>query len=101
MGIASLVIMVSQLVSTFQTSKGLSDDIKHLREEIAQVKHEHAKYFVKKEELRTVVKKLDHMAGELVRINDQIERLRDTAFFDLETSHECSSPYQKALEVRL
>jgi hypothetical protein len=103
MGIASILIVVSQLASTFQTSKGISDDIRDLRAEIASVRKDHEKYFVKKEELGTVVVTLNRMTKELVRINQQIKTLRDTAYIDIDLDDMATSCFQEQLpgEIKL
>lgn len=91
MGIASAVIVLAQFLSTFQSSHNVSGEIRDLKRSIEHVKIEQEKYFVRKEELKTVVTKLDHLASELSRMNDQIKSMRkDYAMLELDGDEVCS-----------
>lgn len=90
MGLASAIIVIAQVLSNFQSSqslsKNVSDDILKLRKEFDQARIEHEQFFVKKEELKKVVAKLDSMNSKLKVINKQIEKLSGTDF----VKNECS-----------
>lgn len=81
MGIAGAIIVLSQVISNFQSSKSISEEFKDLKNQFIQLQLDQEKYFVKKSDMKKVVSQLDKMNEELSKINDQIESIRDTTAF--------------------
>lgn len=75
MGLTGAVIILCQVISSFQSSRNLSQEIDQLKSAFHEEKAEHEKYFVKKEELGEVSLKLDKMSKRLFVIQKQIKNL--------------------------
>lgn len=78
MGLAGAVIVLAQVISNFQSTRNLSNEIDQLKTEFHQVRSDQEQYFVKKEELKVVTVKLDSMSGQLSKIRNQIKSMTDS-----------------------
>ncbi len=83
MGLASVAVILSQVLSSFQSNRDLSKDIQQIRTEFHQIRDDQEKYFVRKEELRRVDEKLDLMNTQLAQIRVQIKKIGDIARFEM------------------
>lgn len=77
MGLTGAIIVLAQVLSSFQANRNLSQDIEDLKSQIHQAKEDRQKYFVKKEEFQAVVITLDKMADQLDDINKEIKSIKD------------------------
>ncbi len=73
------IILISQALTSFHSSHRLSKEMEAFKASFLQLKIDQEKFFVKKEELKTVVTKLDSVKKELTELNEQIKQA--------ETSH--------------
>lgn len=64
-GLAGAVIVLAQVLASFQSSKNLSEEMDKLRSDFRALKSEQEVYFVKREELNKVSIKLDKLAKQL------------------------------------
>ncbi len=87
MGIAGAIIVISQVLSQFQITRNTGKEVDELKQEFRQVKIDQEKYFVKKEEMRLVVNKLEQMASELASMTREIKSIREDGFLTLDLDH--------------
>lgn len=90
MGLAGAIIVLAQVLSSFQTSRNLSNEMDQLKSEFQIVRFEQEKYFVKKKELKNVIVKLDSMKVQLAGIRQQLRSIRHIALNDDDNIVGCS-----------
>ena len=88
MGITGAVIVIAQFLSSLQSSRVVTDDIRELRQDIEQVRVDHEKYYVKKEELQKVVAKIDQIHKKLTKIQSNTASLNSLS--SLASQNHCS-----------
>ncbi len=76
MGIAGAIIVLSQAVTSLQSSHSITDRIEQIKETIAVAKIEREQYFVRKTELATVMVKIDKMSENVSALKEQVSGLR-------------------------
>ncbi len=85
-GIAGAVIVLSQLLSSFQSSQTVTTQMGHLQEEFQQLKVDRELYFVRKADIVPLTEKLDKLNDKLISINENVSVikrfLKDNKFYD-------------------
>jgi len=81
-GIAGALIILSQAITSSQSSNSITNQIDELRNQLIQLKVDREQYFVRKDELKKVINKLDKMQVDIATINEQIKWLRHMAELD-------------------
>lgn len=89
MGIAGILLILSQIFSSYQSTEHLSNKINELQDAFEELKSNQEKYFVRKEELKKVVKKIDKMNEELVKLSKQIDSIASYDLYDREELFGC------------
>ncbi len=95
MGIAGILVVLSQILSSAQSQFSTSSEFKELRASFERLRNEQDQFFVRREEFKQVVSKLDKMSVDITEINDQIKIMRDnaSASLDLEDGEDyCQNP---------
>lgn len=82
LGIASAVLVLSQIVSVYNSSHNLSAQIDELKTSIDNVQSNQELYFVKKEEMKKVSYKLDAMNEQLIQIQRELRFIKNFAIND-------------------
>lgn len=82
LGIASAVLVLSQLISVYNSSHNLSAQIDELKTSIDNVQSSQELYFVKKEEMKKVSYKLDAMNEQLIQIQRELRFIKNFAIND-------------------
>lgn len=76
MGIAGALIVISQFISSFQSSQSVSSEISKFKEDFNQLKVDREQYFVRKTDLAPVLTKLDSLNEQLVKLNEKVASLK-------------------------
>jgi hypothetical protein len=76
----AILIVASQLFSSFQSSDQISKEIVRFREEFHQSIIYRDTYFVRKEELAVISKKIDTLNSRIVKIAKQIDGFKRDAY---------------------
>ncbi len=77
MGLASAIVVLAQLASTFSTNKNISVEFETLKISFEQLRLDQERFFVRKEEVKLLSIKMDRMNEELVRLNEQMKSIKD------------------------
>ncbi len=72
----ALLIVVSQLFSSFQSSDNISKEIEKFRNEFQQSIVDRETFFVRKTELSTIIGKIDQLNSKLIKMSEQIKNLK-------------------------
>lgn len=64
-GIAGALVILAQAITSSQSTSSINDQLEELRKSILMAKIEREQYFVRKEELRLVVQKIDKITEKL------------------------------------
>ena len=75
LGISSLVVIIAQVISTFQGTGSVQNEIKELKKEIHESSIERERFFVRKSDIEPMKVKIDSVHLELSDINRKITRL--------------------------
>lgn len=90
LGLAGSLIVLAQVLSSYQSTSSVSSDIQGLRSDIEDIRKDQGLYFVKKDDLRSVQSKISKINDQLTEIKKQIRALRsDYAFLPAEPEIEC------------
>lgn len=76
MGVVGIIIVVSQLFTSFQSSQNVSEQLEHFRDEFSQSQVDLEKYFVRKTDVAVINQKLDKTNEKLAQIGEQIKNLK-------------------------
>lgn len=76
LGIAGTLIVLFQSFISFQSSQNISAQFEKLEQQIQDSKVHTEQFFVRKEEMDNVSKKLEKMNDQLTRLNNKVISLR-------------------------
>lgn len=95
----AILIVISQLFSSFQSSETITKEISKFREEFQQSILDRETYFVRKTELAQIFKKMDQMNTKLIRMSEQIKNMTPDLYSSQEDQDQtifgCSYHFQK------
>lgn len=97
----AILIVISQVFSSFQSSDQISKEIEKFRDDFQQSLVDREKYFVRKTELSEMFSKIDRLNVQMIKMNEQIKTLKSQyqSFLDdvggNETIISCSLDSQK------
>jgi len=86
MGLVGAIIVASQILSSMQSTKNISDELQHSREEFNQYRMERES--LRKEDMKIVMDKLDEISKHLARVD---RRVKDITLEDSQYSEDRSS----------
>jgi hypothetical protein len=79
----AILIVISQLFSSFQSSDQISKEIDKFRNEFQQSLVDRETFFVRKTELADISRKIDKINNQLGRMTEQIKTLKSVySYFD-------------------
>lgn len=78
MGLASVAIVVSQIISSFQSSQSITREISQLKEEVQQIKFDREQLFVRKTDLVPITLRLDKMNEQLDALTQTVNLMKRT-----------------------
>lgn len=92
-GIASALIVLSQTITSFQSTDTISKQIREIQADLAASKVEREEYFVRKTELAALLTKIDSMSTEVSRVKEKLSAIqsRMEQTYSLE---ECDVPWE-------
>jgi hypothetical protein len=76
MGIAGAIIVLSQAVTSLQSSHSISGQVEELKTQLETSKIEREQYFVRKTELVTVVAKIDKLSDQVSDLKNNFSRFQ-------------------------
>jgi hypothetical protein len=79
----ALIIVVSQLFSSFKSSENISKEIEGFRAEFQQSLVDREIYFVRKTELVGIDSKIDRLNEKILRIGEQIRTIKTDKYYSL------------------
>lgn len=75
-GIAGALIVLSQLLSSFQSSQNVSKEIEKVKDDFNESLIEREEFFVRKTDIVAMTSKLDQMNEQLIKVNEQLNSLK-------------------------
>lgn len=72
----AILIVASQLFSSFKSSENISQEIEKFRHEFQQSLIDRETYFVRKTELTSIGKKIDVLNSKMIKLTEQINSLK-------------------------
>lgn len=89
----AILIVISQLISGYQSSNQISQEIVKFREEFQQSLVDREKYFVRKTELGELGHKIDGLNSKIIKMGEQIKALKGELFtYDEQAFETCGRP---------
>jgi hypothetical protein len=76
MGWTGAIIILCQVISSFQASKSVSEELKDLKISILDIRVDQEKNFVRKEQAKTFEAKIEEIKEDVKDIKKQIKHLR-------------------------
>lgn len=76
MGIAGAIIVLSQALTSLQSSHSISGQVEELKNQLQTSKMETEQYFVRKTELVTVVAKIDKLSDQVSDLKNQFSKFQ-------------------------
>lgn len=80
----AILIVVSQLFASFQSSDQISKEIEKFRKDFQQSLIDRETYFVRKTELSLIGKKIDGLNSRVIRMSEQINTLKNEYYSQIE-----------------
>ncbi len=77
MGLAGAILVLSQVLSSYQSTQKVTAELADLKGAFTLMRSDQEKYFVKKEELVVVVRKLDQLVVEMSRVRRNIKSMSE------------------------
>lgn len=74
--VATVIVLLSQFITSLHTSDSLQVQMSRFREELAQSILERERFFVRKSDVADVMTKLDKMNSQLIKLNNQVNSLK-------------------------
>jgi len=107
MGIASAIVVVAQLLSSYQSTNKLSDELKDLKDSIRIIKLDQ-ETFVKKDQANSLQTKIEELGDDIKDIKKQLKKMRsdyvqyESGLYEDEVACEyVENPLQFAIERRI
>lgn len=75
MGIAGAVVILSQVLTNYQSTNTVATEIRELKDAIQDIRKEQRTTFARKEQLKSLETSMDEVKSELQEIKKQIRRL--------------------------
>lgn len=72
----AIIIVISQLFSSYQSSDSISKEIEKFRKEFQQSLLDRETYFVRKTELAAISSKIDQLGLKIAKMSEQIKSLK-------------------------
>jgi chromosome segregation ATPase len=77
MGLASVIIVLTQIISTFNSSQKNATDFKELKASFDDLHNYREKFLVKKDDLKSLTTKLDRLHSQFVKLNKEIKSIKN------------------------
>jgi septal ring factor EnvC (AmiA/AmiB activator) len=75
-GIASALIVLSQAITSFQSTDTISKQVREIQSDLAASKVEREEYFVRKTELAALLTKMDSLSSEVSRVKEKLSAIQ-------------------------
>jgi hypothetical protein len=84
----AVMIVVSQVISSFQSSENIKGEIEKFRKEVQQMVIDRETYFVRKTELALISNKIDRLNEKMGRVSEQIKNMRSEQRYSMNQERE-------------